>query len=380
MNPTRMQSILDNAVASGAVAGVAAAVTGPDGTLFEGCAGTTIAGGEMAVTPQTRFWIASMTKPITSIAAMQLVERGKLALDKPLDELLPALKNPQILENKALRPARTRITLRHLLTHTSGFSYSFASAELAAYIAAHDLPSAPGLRASLNMPLLAEPGTRWIYGISTDWVGLAVEAASGLSLEDYFQAHIFAPLGMTHTGFLPPVGGRAAVHRRAPDGGLRPDPLEPVRVPEFFSGGGGLYSTLADYQKFLRMILQRGAGIVSPATIAEMSRNQIGDLRAGMIPSANPDILAAMEPDPGMEPKWSLGFLLNPQPGRFGRGAGSLAWAGIANTYFWVDPAAALGAVILMQVLPAGDPAVMKTYFSFESAIYAAPRSPPITR
>jgi len=370
-----IQKILDAAVAAGDVAGVAAAVTGPEGTRWQGQAGVTVKGGGQPVDENTIFWIASMTKPITSVAAMQLVEQGKLALDAPLGDLLPFLAKPQILERGKLRPATKPVTLRHLLTHTAGFSYDFASAEYVEHYKANPEKARRGKRSWLEMPLLFEPGERWEYGINTDWVGLAVEAASGLPLDDYFNAHILGPLGMADTQFLPSAAQdarRTAIHQRLADGTLAPAPITPVGRGEFLSGGGGLYSTLADYQKFLRMFLSGGAGIISPATIAEMSRNQIGALRAGYIPSANPELMTGADMNPGQESKWGLGFLIYPEKGMFGRNAGSIGWAGLANTYFWIDPVLNQAAVILMQTLPSGDSGAIKTLCGFEAAIYAA--------
>jgi methyl acetate hydrolase len=264
-----------------------------------------------------------------------------------------------------------------LLTHTAGFSYPFSSAEYAAYIAALPAPPVMGTRAALNMPLLFEPGERWEYGFNTDWVGLAVEAASGETLDAFFQRHIFGPLGMEDTVFLPDEGQqgrRAAIHQRQEDGSLAASPPKPPQRPEIFSGGGGLFSTLNDYQKFLRMFLASGAGIISPETVAEMSRNQIGGLRAGYLASVDPAFTNSVDVAPGIDAKWGLGFLIQPVPGPLGRHAGSLSWAGAANTYFWIDPAADLAAVILMQILPAGDAGAVKTFGWFEKAVYAAPQ------
>jgi CubicO group peptidase (beta-lactamase class C family) len=375
MNPTILQAILDTAVAAGDTAGVAAAITGPEGTVAQATAGATTINGPDAIDEHTLFWIASMTKPVTSVAALQLVERGKLSLDAPIGDLLPELAHPNILENGALRPATQKMTLKHLLTHTAGFSYGFASATYAAYIAEHKI--APNSLASLNMPLLFEPGARWEYGISTDWVGRAVEAASGQTLADYFATHIFAPLGMTDTTFTPNPeqrARRAAIHQRQADGTLAVPPPAPAARPEFFSGGGGLSSTLNDYLKFLRIFLNDGAGIMSPASLAALSTNQISALRAGFIPSANPALSTGSDLNPGRDSKWTLGFLLYPETGPFGRNAGSLSWAGLANTYFWIDPAINRAAIILMQTLPSGDAGSLKTYFAFEKAVYAAPQ------
>jgi CubicO group peptidase (beta-lactamase class C family) len=311
-----------------------------------------------------------MTKPVTSIAAMQLVEQGKLSLDAPIGDLLPELQNPQIIEGGKFRPAAKKITLRHLLTHTAGFSYPYASAEYIAAIAAHPNPPRPGTRAAINAPLLFEPGERWEYGFSTDWAGLAVEAASGETLDVYFENHIFAPLGMNNTSFNPATA-QAAIHRRRPDDSLVVCPSPLPKDLEFCPGGSGLYSTLNDYLKFLRMFLSKGAGIVSPATIAAMSVNQIGSVRAGYMPSADGP---GIDANPGMDSKFGLGFLIYPQTGPFGRSAGSLTWSGMANTYFWIDPAKTVAGVILMQILPSGDPGALKTFFGFEQAVYAALR------
>ena len=376
MNGPEIQAVLDRAVTAGDVAGVAAAVIGPEGPRFMAVAGTTEAGGSEPVTEHSVFWIASMTKPVASVAAMQLVEQGKLALDAPIGDLLPALANPQILEDGHLRPAKHKITLRHLLTHTAGFSYAFTRAEYGAYIAANNIPPS-GTLGALDMPLLFEPGERWEYGINIDWVGLAVEAASGLKLDAYFQNHIFAPLGMKDTSFLPRRDQhrrRVSMHDRAADGSLTPRPLTPVVAPEFWSAGSGLYSTLADYQKFLRALLNKGAGLLRPETLADMLRNQVGDFRAGYLPTANPALNAGIDTTPGVKCGWGLGFMLYPEQKVGGRGPGSGSWAGLANTHFWVDPAAGLAGMMLVQVLPFCDERVLKIYGSFEQAVYAAPQ------
>ncbi|MDE8344800.1 MAG: serine hydrolase [Acidocella sp.] len=369
-----IQKILEAAVMSGDVAGVVAAVTRADGTKMLAKAGVAVAGGDRLVDEDTIFWIASMTKPVTSIAAMQLVERGLLALDAPIGDVLPFLARPQILEEGRLRPAKTPITLRHLLTHTAGFSYDFASTEYVAYMQAHPETAKRGRLGWLEMPLLFEPGTEWAYGINTDWVGRAVEAASGMTLDAYFRAHILDPLGMADTQFVPSPAQderRAAIHQRQADGTLAAAPIMPVNPGAFCSGGGGLYSTVADYQKFLAIFLHGGGGIISPASLAEMTRNQIGALRAGYIPSANPELITGADMNPGQESKWGLGFLIYPERGPFGRNAGSLGWAGLANTYFWIDPAAGHAAVIMMQILPSGDMGAVKTLCGFETAVYA---------
>jgi len=377
MNIDMIQNVLDAAVAAGDVAGVAAAVIGPEGIRLEACAGVTALGGDQPVTRDTIFWIASMTKPITSVAAMQLVSQGKMSLDMEMGELLPELRHPQILENGKLRPAVKKITLKHLLTHTAGFSYPFLSQALAEFISAQDPASLPkpGTRAALNAPLLFEPGERWEYGLSTDWLGLAVEKVSGLTLDTYFLENISGPLGMLDTTFTPSAEQRArqvTLHERGADGKLVPRRLAKPFAEHFCSGGGGLFSTLADYQKFLRIFTANGAEIISAGALSAMSSNQIGALRAGTMPSANPALFAGRDVNPGMESKWGLGFLIYPERGPFGRNAGSYGWSGMANTYFWVDPEINQAAVILMQNFPSGDVGALKTYSRFEKAIYAA--------
>ena len=377
MNTDAIVKVLDEAVAAGAVAGVAAAVTTGSATIFEYCAGTTIAGGGTAITPDTMFWIASMTKPLTSLAALQLVEAGKLSLDAPIGEVLPELAHPRVLEDGALRPATRPLTLRHLLTHTAGFTYSFTSAALAQYLAAHNIVPVPGTRAALHLPLLFEPGERWEYGISTDWVGRAVEAASGEQLDAYFKTHITGPLGMADTVFMLDADQqtrRASIHHRQPDRSLAAAPARPQTEPEVFSGGGGLYSTLRDYQKFMRIFLNGGAGVASPGMIGCMTTNQIGALTASRIGSANPALTEPAELFPGMAAKWSFAGVLNPEPLPYGRRANSLGWGGLANTFFWIDPTSGIAGTILMQVLPSGDLPVMRSFMLFEKEVYAALR------
>ncbi len=361
----RIQAVLDEAVARGDAPAVVAGVIDANGTLFQGAAG--------AIGAESSCWMASMTKPVTSVAALQLVEAQKLSLEAPIGELLPELGAPQILENGRLRPARGKITLKHLLTHTSGMSYPFASAELTAWQKAQQNPPPPGTVEWLNVPLLFEPGERWEYGISTDWVGRAVEAASGLSLDEYFKRHIFGPLGMENTGFSPGTPW-AVLHDRRPDNSLVPQVPGPVRPPAFFSGGGGLYSTLNDYLKFLSIFLNQGSRIISPASLEALSVNQVRNLRAGALPSINPAFANAGDAAQGVDARWTLGFMLFPTGGPAGRHAGSLSWAGAANTYFWIDPAFNLAAAILMQVQPSGDAGCINTLNRFEQAVYAAMR------
>jgi methyl acetate hydrolase len=341
-------------------------------------------GAPMAV--DTVFQIASMTKAVTSAAAMQLVEKGKLSLDAPLGALLPDLADLHVIDGfdaagaAILRPAKGPVTLRHLLTHTSGFGYEFMNADMVRARGPEGTPPI-GSRVGLVSALLFDPGERWEYGISTDWVGMAVEAASGMTLSDYMTAHILAPLTMTDTCFKPSaeqMARRATMYLRQDDGSLAPFPVEigGGDVAEFNSGGGGLMSTAGDYMRFLRMILNGGtldgARTLAPETVAEMSRNQIGDLRAGRMESIVPQFSHPFDQFPDMHPGWGFGFLINPEPGPNGRAAGSLAWAGIANTYYWIDPSKGVTALLLSQFLPFGDPAMLDVLGAFEREVYAA--------
>ncbi len=382
MDLQAIRTVIDSAVAARAVAGAVVAVTDKSGTLFEYASGRLRLDAAPVMRPDAVFWIASMTKAVTTVAALQLVEAGKLSLDEPISGILPGLANPVVLEgfdhagNPVTRPARTAITLRQLLTHTAGFSYEFANPLLARYLKDTGSPSADtGLLAGLRQPLMFDPGTAWEYSIGIDWAGQAVEAASGLKLDEYFVQHITGPLGMVDTGFQPTAlqaPRRAAMHARNPDGSLKVIPFEPRPAPEYLAGGAGLYSTAADYLAFMRMILNDGAALLQPDTVAAMRTNQIGGMRAGTIGSANPALMSPSDFYPGMESKWSLGFLLNPEPGRFGRGAGSLTWAGLPNCYYWIDVPRGIAAVILMQILPSGDVGALKTYAGFETALYAS--------
>jgi methyl acetate hydrolase len=377
---------LEAAVERGAVPGVVAVAADASGVVYEGAFGRRSLEDDVPMSFDTVFWIASMTKAITSVAAMQLVEQGRLSLDAPIGELLPGLAAPQVLEGfgadgrPRLRPAARPISLRHLLTHTAGFSYNNWNPDIGRYMEVTGLPaSGSGHRAALQAPLIFDPGERWEYGINTDWVGQAVEAASGQRLDAYFREHIFGPLGMADTAFVLEPGQRArlaTVHQRQPDGGLAPITFALPAEPEFFGGGGGLHATARDYLTFARMLLHGGrlgdARLLRPETVAQMAENHIGDLTVGMLRSAIPERSNDAEFFPGMTKKWGLGFLINTEHAPSGRHAGSLTWAGLGNTYFWIDPTRQVTGVILTQILPFVDDQVMQLYATFERTLYDA--------
>ena len=266
------------------VPGVVAMAATDNGILYEGVFGTRDLGKGPAMTRDTVFRVASMTKAITSVAAMQLVEQGKLKLNEPVPDIDPALSAPQVLEGfdasgaPQLRPAKRPITLRHLLTHTAGFTYEVWDANTQRYVKATGMPStATGKVAALRTPLAFDPGDRWLYGTNIDWVGRIVEATSGRPLDVYFREHILDPLGMKDTGFTTTPEQRArqaSVHQRQADASLEPQPLETPFTPEFYAGGGGLYSTAPDYLTFLQMLLHggswNGARILQPETVTQM--------------------------------------------------------------------------------------------------------------
>ncbi len=258
-------------------------------TLYEGAFGVRKLGDPAAMTLDTLFWIASMTKAVTAVAAMQMVEQGRIGLDQPLDAVVPKLANPQVLDGvdaagqPRLRPARRPLTLHDLLTHTSGFVYEMWNREIGHYVKATGRPGAgSGLNVGLEQPLAFDPGERWEYGIGIDWAGKVVEALSGQGLGAYFAEHIFGPLGMVDTQFGTPDSDRlATIHRRDAAGVLQPSSSGRPAKPELESGGGGLYSTGPDYLKFLAILLQGGGTVLRPETVALMARNQIGDLEVG---------------------------------------------------------------------------------------------------
>jgi len=362
---------LKRAVESGDVPGVVAAAATEDGVIFEGAAG--------ALDIDSVVWIASMTKALTGAAAMQLVERGKLSLDAPAGDVVPELSGKQVLEGFAadgqprLRPAKRPITLRHLLTHTSGLGYDTWNAEILRYRQATGIPAVGSCQnIALTTPLLVEPGERWEYGISIDWAGKLVEAASGQRLDRYMSENLFQPLGMDDTGFAIGPAQRlrkARMHTRAPDDGFKVIDHEIPQTPEFHMGGGGLYSTAGDYLKFTRMILDGGAGVLKPETVALMSRNAMGDVSCRPLKSQLPNLSTDLDFVDGM--KWGLSFMINPTafPGR--RSASSLAWAGLANSYYWIDPVRKVAGVWATQLLPFYDARAVAAFEGFEKAVYA---------
>ena len=381
----QIDAVLSQAVKSGDIPGVVAMVATESGPVYAGAFGTRRLNAGPAMTTDTVFRIASMTKAVASVAAMQLYEQGKFGLDQSLGAIIPELADLDVLDGfdaggqPQLRPAKRPVTARQLLTHTAGFGYEIWNPGLGQYQAASGKPGiASGKKAALQMPLVCDPGERWEYGINTDWVGQLVEALSGQTLDNYLAQHVFEPLGMTDTGFIRSAEQETrtvSVHQRSEDGTLTPAELELVSPDaEYNSGGHGLSSTAADYLAFVQMILKGGSHngeqILKPETVALMSENHIGDLAAGDMTTAIPPLSNNVQFSPGVVHKHGLGFLINASALPGARSAGSLSWAGLFNSYYWIDPAERVTGVIMMQILPFFDVKAIPVYERFEHATY----------
>lgn len=367
------------------IPGVVAIAADGSEVIYQGAHGKRDLSKDDDMTSDSVFWIASMTKAITTAAGMQLVEQGKLSLDAPIGKVLADLATPQVLEGfdangePKLRPAKNPITLRHLMTHTAGFAYDMWNGDMVRYLEKTGLPPVTTCKNdALKTPLMSDPGTRWEYGTNIDFVGKAVEAVSGKRLDAYLRDQLFTPLGMSDTGFRIGEAQRkrlVAMHQRGEDGSLAPIPFELEQDPEFHMGGGGLYGTAGDYIKFTQMILNKGHGngnqVLKPETVAMMGQNHIGELNMTKMTSAVAFATNDVDLYPDMEKKWGLSFLINTARTPEGRSPGSLAWAGLANTYYWIDPSRDVTGVILMQVLPFADKKCLEAFAGFERGIYA---------
>ena len=371
-----LDALLRDAVKSEVVAGVVAVVTDADSVLYRGAFGFMDVAHVQPMREDAVFRIWSMTKPITSVALMMLVEQGQVDLDTPATHYLPELADRGVLvsvneadQSVVTRPAARSPTVRDLLRHTSGIGYTFSNRELLSWARVSDAPV-------LDQPLLHDPSTRWTYGASTYFVGRIVEEVSGESLDSFLRARIFTPLGMDDTSFELPDGWMqrlVALYRRHGNGlkgEQRPDRYQPV-----IRGDGGLLSTADDYARFMRMILgrgeTRGIRLLSSTSVAEMTRDQLVGL--GIVvseqPAAIPEKSSPFPLGAGLD-GFGLGFLIdspeNPSP----RAAGSLYWAGLWNTHFWVDSKNGIGVTLLTQLLPFGDDRLMDLLMRFEAELY----------
>jgi len=375
---TGIDAALKQGIATRHIPCVVGMVANSRTTLYQGAFGQRDSLG-VPVRTDSIFSIASMTKAIATVAALQMVEQGKLSLDDPAGKYLPALANPQVLDGFAadgtprLRLAKKAVTLRNLLSHSSGYCYDIWDETAFRYSSAKGIP--PGT----PQPLMFEPGTRWQYGQGIDWAGRMVEQVSGLNLEQYFQKNICGPLEMPDTSYIVPAAKfdrLVSNWQHSATGDWQQSPRALPDPPKTFGGGGGLYSTVADYTKFLQMILgkgkpQKGPRLLRASTVESMGANQIGASGAGKMKTFRPNLSADVDVQPGHEEKWGLGFLINTTSYDHGRSAGSLAWAGLFNTFYWADPKRNLCAVLMMQFLPFVDPAAIGVLNEFENAVYA---------
>ncbi|MDM0065015.1 serine hydrolase domain-containing protein [Variovorax sp. J31P207] len=381
-----LDAILADGVARGQAPGVVALVADRDGSLYEGAAGERQLGGGTAMTPDTVVWIASMTKAITSVAAVQCAERGLLDLDAPAARVLPAIGELGVLtgfdaEGRPLtRPPKRPITLRHLLSHSAGCSYEMWNPDMQKVQAALGIPGIIECRLkALELPLVADPGERWEYGLGIDWAGRMVEEVSGLPLRDFISQNLLEPLGMHDSGFriTPTMRERlAGVHLRGEDKAFAPFPFELPQEPEFDMGGGAIYSTVGDYARFMRMVLNLGqldgARVLKPETVtSHLMLNQIGNARVSLLKAAVP-LTADAEFFPGLTKRWSLAFQINEEAAPTGRSAGSLSWAGLANSFFWIDPSTGIAGMLATQTFPFADAGVMDLLYAFEKGVYDA--------
>ncbi|MGY1822484.1 serine hydrolase domain-containing protein [Geodermatophilus sp. SYSU D00079] len=380
--------VLDRVVRADApVAGVVAMATDREGDLYQGAAGVRRLGGDVAMTTDTVFALFSTTKAITATAALQLVEEGRLDLDAPARTYAPGIGDLEVLDGfgddgaPRTRAPKREITTRHLLTHTAGFGYDFFNEHYHRLATDHGQPSViTATRACLQTPLLFDPGERWEYGSNIDWAGQVVEGITGERLGDVFAARIFQPLGMTDTSFELDDRlrqRRATMHARGEDGSLTPmDDFELPQPPEAHMGGHGLYGTVGDYMRFIRMWLNDGRGeagtVLRPETVQMAVQNHLGDLKVTMLPGVIPSLSNDAEFFPGLSKSWSLPFMVNDEPAPTGRPAGALGWAGLANLFYWLDRDNGVGGFWATQVLPFGDATSFGGYLEFETALYSS--------
>lgn len=372
----RAQAALEEGVASG-LPGLVACARLPGGEVVEAAAGVRSADGRAPMTLDTVFWIASFTKAVTTAAALQLVDAGRVGLDEDVGRWLSKLAAPKVLVGfddagePILRDAVEPITLRRLLTHQSGLAYPFCHRDLGRYLARRPPPASPAEEP--DYPLMFDPGSDWTYGVGIDWAGKLIEAVTGETLAGYVARRIFKPLGMTETGFAPTDAQRArraVMHERDAAGAAVAAPFDFPPPPSFAMGGGGLYSTARDYLRFLSAILNGGAPILTPAILTKMRTVETEGLRVGILDDVGAPLCMGFDPFPGETKQWGLGFVMNPKAGPNGRAAGSLAWAGLGNCYYWADPTNGVAGVFLCQLFPFGDAAALKAFGAFERAVY----------
>ena len=381
----RLDDLLAAGVKNGHVPGVVAAMVDKNGLTYIGSAGERTIGTGDVMTTDTVGAIASMTKAVTGAAVMQLVEKGHVDLDVPAETYCAEIGTPLVLEGfddagqPILRDARSQVTLRNLLTHTSGYAYDFTDANLTKWHEATNTPRSLSRRFdSLKTPLMFDPGTKWHYGVGIDWAGVILERVTKSTLADYFAEHLLQPLGMVDTGFICTpnmLERKAALHLRTPDSSFMSFQMPPAENPEFDSGGGGLFSTMTDYARFMRMILNDGVldgtRVLAAETVAQMATNQMGAVRVTGLKSANPAFFSDADIFPDTPKSWGLSFMINEEPLPNGCPTGALMWCGAFNSYFWIDKTTGIAGCYLSQVLPFFDAGASGNFFDFQNAVYA---------
>ena len=378
-----LAAVLSNAVANNDVPFAVAMTGNADGITWSGAAGDAAPG--IVANEATVMRIFSMTKAVGSTAAMILVDRGKLDPDTPVEEILPQFAEMKVLDGfdgdaPILRAPKSKATIRHLATHTSGLVYEFWNPDIVKYMELTQHPTiVSGLKASLNYPMVFDPGTRWDYGIGIDWLGQAVEAVDGRRIDQFCREELLDPLGMSDTRFEVSAEMKsrlAMVQMRGEDGAFSEFALAPPSNPEFYGMGHALYSSASDYMRFVRMFLNRGqldgVRILSPSAVDQMMANSIGDVRVGKLTTVAPPISADVDLFPGIEKTHSLGFLRVEEDVPGMRSAGSQGWAGVCNTHFWFDPSKDVAGLIMTQTLPFVEPRFLKVYEAFERAVYSS--------
>lgn len=374
-----LSDIIAKPIAAGQLAGITAAVSTPANQHWLGASGEVTAGSGQMMAHDTVIWIASMTKAITGAAVMQLVERNDLDLDAAASRWVEELRGLQVLEGFSssdvpiYRPCASEPTVRQLLTHTSGFGYDMWSKRLQRLSQQHAAAESGDV---LVEPLLFDPGTDWAYGTGIDWAGRVVEEITGQRLGEYFEEHIFAPLKMTSTGFEITENMRARlapVHVRDGQGGMIATDFEIEQNPKHEMGGGGLYSTPDDYLKFCRALLGGGVleqkRILAAETVQLMAGNHMGSMLMRDLASSAPELTNDLSFFPGVDKNWGLTFMRNEQPTEHGRSAGTLSWAGLANSYFWIDLVGRTAGIWATQLFPFNDDAARENFYEFESAV-----------
>lgn len=379
-----IEKALERGVREGLTPGVVAMVAGRDGVRYAGAFGRRGADDDAAMTVDAVFRWFSMTKAVGSLAALKLVESGSLDLDAAVGDILPEFDAVQVLDGfdgdaPRLRRPANRATVRQLATHTCGSAYEFWNADMARYVGAlgKARPQAGSKAALHEFPLAFDPGERWSYGLGVDWLGQVVEKVSGQRIDAFCAEQIFAPLGMADTAFEceGPLRQRLVGAQAATPEGWKVIAAAPPPHPEVYGMGVCLYGAAPDYLRFLRMVLSGGAldgvRVLRPDTLRLMTENQIGALDIAPMRSTALWRTGDVDLFPGAVLKHTIGFVQTTTDVRGRRRAGSLGWAGILNTHYWIDPASDVAAVLMMQHLPFVNPGALSLYEAFERAVYA---------